>query len=53
VSRSRSHPIAKARADLTWLLYADGIHDSLYRSGGASLVTAAATSRDSPLAAVA
>jgi len=45
--------IAKARADLTWLLYADGIHDSLYSSGGASLVTAAATSRDSPLAAVA
>jgi alkylation response protein AidB-like acyl-CoA dehydrogenase len=34
----RSHPIAKARADLTGLLYADGIHDSLYRSGGVSLL---------------
>ncbi|BCJ64066.1 acyl-CoA dehydrogenase family protein [Polymorphospora rubra] len=34
----RAHPIAKARADLTGLLYADGIHDSLYRSGGMSLV---------------
>ena len=29
-----SHPIAEARADLTGLPYADGIHDSLYRSGG-------------------
>lgn len=35
----RAHPIAKARADLTGLLYADGIHDSLYRSGGATLLT--------------
>jgi alkylation response protein AidB-like acyl-CoA dehydrogenase len=35
----RAHPIAKARADLTGLLYADGIHDSLYRSGGVSLLT--------------
>ena len=35
----RSHPVAKARADLTGLLYADGIHDSLYRSGGVSLLT--------------
>ncbi|WP_259275769.1 acyl-CoA dehydrogenase family protein [Micromonospora chalcea] len=34
----RTHPIAKARADLTGLLYADGIHDSLYRSGGVSLL---------------
>jgi alkylation response protein AidB-like acyl-CoA dehydrogenase len=33
-----SHPIAKARADLTGLLYADGIHDSLYRSGGLTLL---------------
>lgn len=30
--------IAKARADLTGLLYADGIHDSLYRSGGRTLL---------------
>ncbi|MGH8422277.1 MAG: acyl-CoA dehydrogenase family protein [Pseudomonas fluorescens] len=30
--------IAKARADLTGLLYADGIHDSLYRSGGKTLL---------------
>jgi alkylation response protein AidB-like acyl-CoA dehydrogenase len=34
------HPVAKARADLTGLLYADGIHDSLYRSGGTSILTA-------------
>jgi hypothetical protein len=34
----RCSPIAKARADLTGLLYADGIHDALYRSGGLSLV---------------
>jgi alkylation response protein AidB-like acyl-CoA dehydrogenase len=40
-------PIAKARQDLAGLLYADGIHDSLYRSGGLSLLpgpTATATS---------
>jgi alkylation response protein AidB-like acyl-CoA dehydrogenase len=40
-------PIAKARHDLAGLLYADGIHDSLYRSGGISLLpgpTATATS---------
>lgn len=37
----RAHPIAKARADLTGLLYADGIHDSLYRSGGVSLLAGA------------
>ncbi|WP_329474438.1 acyl-CoA dehydrogenase family protein [Kribbella sp. NBC_01484] len=36
----RAHPVAKARADLTGLLYADGIHDSLYRSGGVSLLAA-------------
>lgn len=34
----RAHPVAKARADLTGLLYADGIHDSLYRSGGVTLL---------------
>jgi len=49
----RSHPVAKARADLTGLLYADGIHDSLYRSGGMSLLAAPATSRPAPLAAAA
>jgi hypothetical protein len=32
------NPVAKARHDLTGLLYADGIHDSLYRSGGKSLL---------------
>ncbi|GAA3957191.1 acyl-CoA dehydrogenase family protein [Actinoplanes auranticolor] len=37
----RSHPAAKARADLTGLLYADGIHDSLYRSGGVTLLASA------------
>jgi alkylation response protein AidB-like acyl-CoA dehydrogenase len=35
----RASAIAKARADLTGLLYADGIHDSLYRSGGRTLLT--------------
>ena len=34
----RCSPIAKARADPTGLLYAEGIHDALYRSGGLSLV---------------
>ncbi|GGK79106.1 acyl-CoA dehydrogenase family protein [Mangrovihabitans endophyticus] len=49
----RSHPIAKARADLTGLLYADGIHDSLYRSGGISLLGSPAKNRPSRLASVA
>jgi len=31
----------KVRADLNALLYADGIHDSLYRSAGRSLITSA------------
>jgi alkylation response protein AidB-like acyl-CoA dehydrogenase len=31
-------PLAKARADLADLQYADGIHDSLYRSGGKTLL---------------
>jgi alkylation response protein AidB-like acyl-CoA dehydrogenase len=31
-------PLAKARADLAGLQYADGIHDSLYRSGGKILL---------------
>jgi alkylation response protein AidB-like acyl-CoA dehydrogenase len=35
----RSHRVAKARADLTGLLYADGVHDSLYRAGGKALLT--------------
>jgi hypothetical protein len=49
----RSHPIAKARADLTGLLYADGIHDSLYRAGGLTLIAAAtAASRPQPGAPV-
>ncbi|WP_205326980.1 acyl-CoA dehydrogenase family protein [Glycomyces sp. YM15] len=34
----RHHPIAKARFDLAALQYADGIHDSLYRSGGSELL---------------
>ncbi|MDH6574408.1 hypothetical protein P3T29_000023 [Kitasatospora sp. MAP5-34] len=33
--------LAKARAGLGGLLYADGIHDSLLRSGGRTLTTAA------------
>ncbi|MCW6005396.1 acyl-CoA dehydrogenase family protein [Micromonospora sp. CPCC 205371] len=40
----QASPIAKARADLTGLLYADGIHDSLYRSGGISLLHRSAAS---------
>jgi len=31
-------PLAKARADIAALQYADGIHDSLYRSGGKTLL---------------
>ena len=38
-------PLAKARADLAALQYADGIHDSLYRSGGKTLLD---TCRPSP-----
>jgi hypothetical protein len=34
-------PIAKARADLTGRLYVDGVHDSLYRSAGRTLIRAA------------
>lgn len=34
----RSHPVAKVRADISGLLYADGIHDALYRSGGRRLL---------------
>ncbi|NMO53952.1 acyl-CoA dehydrogenase [Actinoplanes sp. TBRC 11911] len=49
----RSHPVAKARADLTGLLYADGIHDSLYRSGGVSLLAGPANSRLATLTAAA
>jgi hypothetical protein len=32
----------KVRADLNALLYADGIHDSLYRSAGRNLLTSTA-----------
>lgn len=35
--------LAKARRDLNGLLYADGIHDSLYRSAGRALTTAPTT----------
>jgi alkylation response protein AidB-like acyl-CoA dehydrogenase len=49
----RHHPVAKARADLTGLLYADGIHDSLYRSGGVSLLAEPAKLRPATLTAVA
>jgi alkylation response protein AidB-like acyl-CoA dehydrogenase len=40
--------VAKARADITGLLYADGIHDSLYRSGGVSFVRKSAGSAYQP-----
>jgi alkylation response protein AidB-like acyl-CoA dehydrogenase len=53
VGYQRSHPVAKARADLTGLLYADGIHDSLYRSGGISLLADRTKNRSAALAAVA
>lgn len=39
----RGHHIAKTRDDLAGLLYADGIHDSLYRSAGTHLLTRATT----------
>jgi alkylation response protein AidB-like acyl-CoA dehydrogenase len=44
----RDHPIAKARADLTGLLYADGVHDSLYRSGGQTLLRSALLEAPAP-----
>jgi alkylation response protein AidB-like acyl-CoA dehydrogenase len=34
-----SSPLDKARRDLRALLYADGIHDSLYRAAGRALLT--------------
>lgn len=34
-----SSPLEKARRDLQALLYADGIHDSLYRAAGRTLLT--------------
>lgn len=40
-SFQRGHPIAKARSDLAALQFADGIHDSLYRSGGSELLRGA------------
>lgn len=43
-----AHPLAKARADLVALLYADGIHDSLYRSGGMSILAAGRPATASP-----
>jgi hypothetical protein len=44
----QASPVAKARADITGLLYADGIHDSLYRSGGVSFVRKSAGSAYQP-----
>lgn len=38
VGFTAASPLAKARADLAALQYADGIHDSLYRSGGKTLL---------------
>ena len=46
--------LAKGRRDLNGLLYADGIHDSLYRATGRTLITnltAAALLPDTPLPA--
>ncbi|NJC66444.1 hypothetical protein HC028_18315 [Planosporangium flavigriseum] len=45
----QASPVAKARADLTGLLYADGIHDSLYRSGGISLLRRSAAGSAQPV----
>ncbi|MFI1994882.1 acyl-CoA dehydrogenase family protein [Actinoplanes sp. NPDC020271] len=54
VGFQRGHRIAKARTDLAGLLYADGIHDSLYRAGGISLLAGASgPGRPSALAAAA
>ncbi|MDG4794979.1 acyl-CoA dehydrogenase family protein [Micromonospora sp. WMMD1082] len=44
----QASPIAKARADITGLLYADGVHDSLYRSGGLSLLDASMAASTPP-----
>jgi alkylation response protein AidB-like acyl-CoA dehydrogenase len=38
IGYQRAHPIAKARIDVAGLLYADGVHDSLYRAGGQRLL---------------
>jgi hypothetical protein len=40
--------VAKAQTDLTGLLYAGGIHDSLYGSGGVSFVRKSAGSSHQP-----
>jgi hypothetical protein len=42
--------LAKTRADLTGLLYADGIHDSLYRSAGRTLLASMSGGRSSTIA---
>ena len=42
-------PLAKALGDLRALLYADGIHDSLYRAAGRALTAASAVSAPVPL----
>lgn len=44
-------PIAKARAELTGLLYADGIHDALYRSGGRTVLAGNQAAATAPSAA--
>jgi hypothetical protein len=51
---SLSGPLVKVRADLAALRYADGIHDSLYRSAGRTLLgtTNPAPPLDQPAAAV-
>ena len=41
--------LSKARADLGGLLYADGIHDSLFRSAGRTLTSAAPDPSVDPL----
>jgi hypothetical protein len=43
-------PLVKVRADLAALRYADGIHDSLYRSAGKSLLVG--TLKETPSSAV-
>jgi hypothetical protein len=40
--------IAKTRSDLNALLYADGIHDSLYRAAGQTLTSPARAAAPEP-----
>jgi alkylation response protein AidB-like acyl-CoA dehydrogenase len=44
------HVLQKARRDLEGLRYADGMHDSLYRSAGRTLLRSASVATSQPIA---